>query len=210
VPPSEFIPLAEVSGAIKPLTRWMLNKSMSQLVEWRALGFTLMASVNLSMRNLYEPTLVRDLADALRAHDLGGDALAVELTERDVMDDPSLAHEVIHQFHGLGVRTIIDEFGAGYSSLSFLQTLPIHGLKIDRSFVVQMGTGDAGAETIVRSIIDLGRNLGLEVVAVGVQSLDLQRRLSEMGCTKAQGFHIGRPMTANELTSWITSDRVRH
>jgi diguanylate cyclase (GGDEF)-like protein len=209
VPPSEFIPLAEVSGAINPLTRWMLDKALTQLVEWRSLGFGLMASVNLSMRNLYEPTLVRDMARALAAHDLAGESLAVELTERELMDDPSLAHELIHQFHALGVRTIIDEFGAGYSSLSFLQTLPIHGIKIDRSFVVQMGTGDAGAETIVRSIIDLGRNLGLEVVAVGVQSLDLQRRLSEMGCTKAQGFHIGRPMTASELTSWLTSDRIR-
>ena len=93
------------------------------------------------------------------------------------MDDPSLAHEVIDQFHTLGVRTIIDDFGTGYSSLSFLQTLPIHGIKIDRSFVGQMGAGDNGAETIVRSIIDLGRNLGLEVVAVGVQSPELHQRL---------------------------------
>jgi diguanylate cyclase (GGDEF)-like protein len=210
VPPSEFIPLAEVSGAIKPLTRWMMEKALLQLVDWKARGFSLVASINLSMRNLYEPSLVRDMADALEANRLSGESLAVELTERELMDDPSLAHELIHQFHALGVRTTIDDFGAGFSSLSFLQTLPITGLKIDRSFVVQMGTGDGGAETIVRSIIDLGRNLGLEVVAVGVQSPDLHRRLAEMGCTRAQGFHIGRPMTANELTTWLSSDRIRH
>jgi diguanylate cyclase (GGDEF)-like protein len=208
VPPTEFIPLAEVSGAIKPLTRWMMDKALSELVDWRARGVPLMVSINLSMRNLYEPTLVKDIAEALRANDLPGSSLAFELTERELMDDASLAHEVIDQFHALGVRTIIDDFGTGYSSLSFLQTLPIHGIKIDRSFVGQMGAGDSGAETIVRSIIDLGRNLGLEVVAVGVQSADLHQRLDEMGCTKAQGFHIGRPMTANELTQWLGSDRI--
>ena len=125
------------------------------------------------------------------------------------MDDPSLAHEVINQFHALGMRIIIDDFGTGYSSLSFLQTLPIHGVKIDRSFVKQMEMGDSRGETIVQSIIDLGRNLGLEVVAVGVQSPGLHRRLDEMGCTKAQGFHIGQPMTASELTRWLSFDRVR-
>ena len=208
VPPTEFIPLAEVSGAIKPLTRWMMDKALRQLVEWKAKGIPLMVSINLSMRNLYEPTLVKDIAEALRVNDLPGSSLAFELTERELMDDPSLAHEVIDQFHTLGVRTIIDDFGTGYSSLSFLQTLPIHGIKIDRSFVGQMGAGDNGAATIVRSIIDLGRNLGLEVVAVGVQSLDLHQRLDEMGCTKAQGFHIGRPMTSNELTQWLGSDRI--
>ena len=210
VPPSEFIPLAEVSGAIKPLTRWMMDRALRQLVEWKDVGFSLVASINLSMRNLYEPSLVADIAEALRVNGLSGDALAVELTERELMDDPTLAHELIHRFHGLGVRTIIDDFGTGYSSLSYLQTLPIHALKVDRSFVVQMGTGDTGAETIVRSIIDLGRNLGLEVIAVGVQSPDLHQRLDEMGCTKAQGFHIGRPMTANELTQWLSSDRIPH
>jgi EAL domain-containing protein (putative c-di-GMP-specific phosphodiesterase class I) len=198
-----------VSGAIKPLTRWMMDKALRQLVEWRTNGVPLMVSINLSIRNLYEPTLVKDIAEALDVNGLAGSSLAFELTERELMDDPSLAHEVIDQFHTLGVRTIIDDFGTGYSSLSFLQTLPIHGIKIDRSFVGQMGAGDSGAETIVRSIIDLGRNLGLEVVAVGVQTLDLQHRLAEMGCTKAQGFHIGRPMTARELSSWLSSDHLR-
>ena len=208
VPPTEFIPLAEVSGAIKPLTRWMMDKALQQLVDWRARDVPLMVSINLSMRNLYEPTLVKDIAEALRRNDLPGSALAFELTERELMDDPSLAHEVIEQFHALGVRTIIDDFGTGYSSLSYLQTLPIHGIKIDRSFVGQMGAGDSGAETIVRSIIDVGRNLGLEVVAVGVQSPELHRRLDEMGCTKAQGFYIGRPMTSSEFTTWLGSDRI--
>ena len=209
IAPTEFIPLAEVSGAIKPLTRWMMDKTLQQLVEWRSRDLPLTVSINLSMRNLYEPTLVKDIAEALRANNLPGDALAFELTERELMDDPSLAREVIDQFHALGVKIIIDDFGTGYSSLSFLQTLPIHGIKIDRSFVSQMDGGDSGAETIVRSIIDLGRNLGLEVVAVGVQSPDLERRLDELGCAKAQGFHIGRPMTAGELTQWLSSDRVR-
>jgi EAL domain-containing protein (putative c-di-GMP-specific phosphodiesterase class I) len=186
----------------------MMDKALRQLVDWKAREIPLMVSINLSMRNLYEPTLVKDIAEALRVNNLPGSSLAFELTERELMDDPSLAHEVIEQFHALGVRTIVDDFGTGYSSLSYLQTLPIHGIKIDRSFVGQMSAGDSGAETIVRSIIDLGRNLGLEVVAVGVQSPELHRRLDEMGCTKAQGFHIGRPMTSNELTAWLGADRI--
>ena len=209
VAPTEFIPLAEVSGAIKPLTRWMMDKALQQLVQWRTHDYPLTVSINLSMRNLYEPTLVKDIAEALRVNGLSGSSLAFELAERELMDDPSLAHEVIDQFHALGMRIIIDDFGTGYSSLSFLQTLPIHGIKIDRSFVKQMEMGDSRGETIVQSIIDLGRNLGLEVVAVGVQSPGLHRRLDEMGCTKAQGFHIGQPMTASELTRWLSFDRVR-
>jgi len=200
--PSEFIELAEVSGAIGSLTRWVLDAALRQAVRWRDEGVALPISVNLSVRNLYDRDLVPWLSDRLLA--LGADAslLKLEVTESELMDDPILAMEVLGKVKALGASTSIDDFGTGYSSLAYLKHLPIDELKIDRSFVSTM-VDDESDLTIVRSTIDLSHNLGLDVVAEGVEDEATLARLAELGCDRAQGYLVSRPVPANELGAWL-------
>ncbi|QXC61195.1 EAL domain-containing protein [Aquihabitans sp. G128] len=200
--PDQFIELAELSGAIQPLTRWVIEESLRSARAWHDAGHELGVAVNLSVRNLYDPGLVPHLADTLARTGLPPESLVLELTETELMDDPSLAREVFTALGDLGVSTSIDDFGTGYSSLTYLRDLPLQEIKVDRSFVSGMHRR-SDEFTIVRSMIDLGHNLGLEVVAEGVEHADDLALLQRLGCDLAQGFHLSRPLPQGELLRWL-------
>ena len=168
MPPGEFIELAEVSGSIQALTRWVLERAVTTVRTWCEQGVSLPVAVNLSVRNLYDLDLPLWLDQLLADQGVDASMLILEITESVLMDDPTYAMEVMGKLKALGVATSIDDFGTGYSSLAYLKNLPIDELKIDRSFVGTMVT-DGSDLTIVRSIIDLSHNLGLDVVAEGVE-----------------------------------------
>jgi diguanylate cyclase (GGDEF)-like protein/PAS domain S-box-containing protein len=203
MPPGEFIELAEVSGLIQPMTRWVIRRTVDQICAWQAHGLQLGVAVNLSVRNLYDHELPGWLGDVLSDAAIDASMLTLEITESELMDDPLYAMEVLGKLKALGVTTSIDDFGTGYSSLAYLKNLPIDELKIDRSFVGSMVTDESDL-TIVRSTIELSHNLGLDVVAEGVEDEATLARLAELGCDRAQGFFISHPRPADELPAWIS------
>jgi diguanylate cyclase (GGDEF)-like protein len=202
IPPDEFIPVAERSGLIGPLTTRVLDAALGALAGWRAQGVELGVSVNLSTRSLHDADIVDEVSRLLRRHAVPAGLLTLEITEGSFMADPVRAIALLHQLRGLGVRLSVDDFGTGYSSLSYLSRLPVHEVKIDRSFVTGLRdrTDDA---TIVRAIVDLGRHLGLQVVAEGVEDRTTWDLLGEMGCDLVQGWHLARPMPPGELLPWL-------
>ena len=198
--PGEFVDLAEVSGLIQPLTRWAIRTAIEHADAWaHDAEPTVGVAVNLSVRNLYDAELTRWLGELLDETGFPSSLVTLEITESEVMDDPLLAVEVLGQLHELGVHTSIDDFGTGQSSLSYLKHLPIDEIKIDRSFVGGMSSCESD-ETIVRAIIDLGHNLGLRVVAEGVEEGEIVRRLKTLGCDRAQGFYLSKPLSAGDVT----------
>ncbi|HMJ74518.1 MAG TPA: EAL domain-containing protein [Iamia sp.] len=204
--PDDFIPLAALSGATKPIARWVIREAARATAALRADGHDLGVAVNLSVRNLFDRDLLGELERALGDARLAPEHLVVELTESEIMDDPSVALAQFRAFQALGVGTSVDDFGTGYSSLTYIRDLPLTELKIDRSFVADMHQR-GGAYTIVRSMIDLGHNLGLEVVAEGVEHPDDMPTLIRLGCDRAQGFAIARPMPEADLAEWL-NDRA--
>ena len=170
-------------------------------------GHDIGVSINISVRNLYEPTFVDAVRTVLTDSGLDGRHLTLEITETQVMDDPLLAHGVLGRLGDLGIRGSVDDFGTGHSSLSNLQSLPVHEIKVDRSFVKAMGDGDEGAATIVRSIVALGRNLGLDGVAEGGETSAALTRLSLLGCELAQGFLMAPPLGREELLEFLDASR---
>jgi diguanylate cyclase (GGDEF)-like protein len=210
VPPDEFIPVAERSGLVGPLTTQVLDRSLAAVAEWRRQGVDLSIAVNLSTRSLQDADLVHEVSRLLRRHDVPAARLTLEVTEGSVMADPARATALLHQLRDLGVRLSVDDFGTGYSSLSYLKRLPVHEVKIDRSFVTGLATqGDDVA--IVRAIVDLGRRLGLDVVAEGVEDQQTWDLLTSMGCDLVQGWHLARAMPVGELLPWLQTgpDRRR-
>jgi predicted signal transduction protein with EAL and GGDEF domain len=204
MPPEEFIELAELSGFIRPLTRWVLERAVAVASNWWRDGHRLGVAVNLSVRNLYDPSLPRFLGGLFETYGLPSDQLVLELTETELMDDPALALQVLGEVNRLGIATAVDDFGTGYSSLTYLKDLPIREIKIDKSFVdgIRRRTDDL---TIVRSMIELGHNLGLEVVAEGVEDGLLYEHLAQLGCDLAQGFHVTPPLSAPDLHAWLAA-----
>lgn len=201
--PGEFIDVAEVSGVIRPLTRWVFETAANDIARLDAAGFVLDLAVNVSVRNLYEPAFVDAIRGTLERTGLDGTRAILELTETQVMDDPLLANGVLDRLRSLGIRGSVDDFGTGHSSLSNLQSLPLSEIKIDKSFVLAMGDGDESAATIVKSIVALGQNLGLDVVAEGVETPSAMTRLSMLGCDLAQGFLFAPPMSVEELERYL-------
>ena len=202
IPPDEFIPFAEHSGLIRPLTIWALEAALDQQKAWRRRGLRIPIAVNVSVRSLQDaafPAQVRELLE--RFESPPGD-LRLEITESALMADPATAMAVITELAGLGCRLSLDDFGTGYSSLAYLQRLPINELKIDRSFVMAMER-DESAAVIVRSIVNLAHSLGLSVVAEGVESQAAFDRLRELGCDQVQGYFLGRPMSADTVLTWV-------
>jgi diguanylate cyclase (GGDEF)-like protein len=195
LPPKEFVDLAALSGVIRPLTSWVLDQSLRQAAEWQQMGIDLGVSVNLAARNLFELELPVLISRQLSSLALPGRLLTVEISEADLVEDPRAALEAVAQMRAFGVRTSIDDFGTGTSSFGTLQELPINEIKIDCSFVAKLDGSDAGA-TVVRTIADLGRNFGIDVVAEGVQTAEALAIVAELGCGYAQGYHIGPPMSA--------------
>jgi EAL domain-containing protein (putative c-di-GMP-specific phosphodiesterase class I) len=181
----------------------VLDRAVGEARGWERAGRRVPVSVNVSARSLHDGRLVDDVEETLATHDLQPDRLQIEVTESGVMADPGRAAEVLSSLSSRGVAVAIDDFGIGYTSLGQLKRLPVHELKIDKSFVAGMA-GEEGADTaIVRSTADLAHNLGLNVVAEGVEdqwTLDL---LSTFGCDQAQGYHIARPMTAAAFSKWL-------
>ena len=198
--PGDFIGLAEQTGLINPLTTIVLATAIE---EWSHLppGPRPSVSVNLSPRNLQDPDLPQRISDMLAVHDAPPASLSLEITENILMSDPAKSMDCLKRLSGMGVRLVIDDFGTGYSSLSYLRRLPVNELKIDRSFVA--GLGSREDEVIVRSTIDLAHNLGMTVVAEGVESEAARTRLRAMGCDAAQGVFISAPASAAATKQWI-------
>ncbi len=205
LPPSAFIGTVEQTGLIGPLTRHVLHKSIAQCATWRRAGHELSVSVNLSVRNLLDRDLPAEIERLLEAYELTPGALQVELTESMIMSDPDRALATLVRLSNLGVRISVDDFGTGYSSLQNLQRLPIDELKIDKSFVTPM-LQDESNLIIVRSTVNLGHDLGLKVIAEGVEDGATLAHLSQLGCDLIQGFHISRPLPADALDEWLAHD----
>jgi diguanylate cyclase (GGDEF)-like protein len=195
VPPGQFVPLAEQTGLIGPMTYMVIDSALRQQRAWLDEGLRLPVAVNLSARNLYDPQLRERIEGLLATWGVPGELLQIEITEGALVADPGAARRVLEGLRALGCRTYIDDFGTGYSSLSYLVSLPVHALKIDRSFVVQM-TANREAHTVVSSIISMAHGLGLRVVAEGVEREEERSALVALGCDEAQGYLLGRPVAA--------------
>ena len=205
--PIEFVELTELSGLIQPLTRWILEQGIRQARTWRNEGFELNVAMNLSVRNFFDQGLPAFIAALLTEHDVAGEQITLEITESEVMSDRALARSALSAFRSLGVKISIDDFGTGFSSLSQLQQLPIDEIKVDSSFVAGMLQNNQDA-VIVRSIIELGHNLGLSVVAEGAETLEQLAALRKLGADRAQGYVISRPIPPDDFTSWLRSKVV--
>jgi diguanylate cyclase (GGDEF)-like protein len=205
LPPDEFIPLAEHTGLIRPLTEFVLTQSLQQCRAWADLGIDLAVAVNLSARSLIDTDLPASIEALLASTGVPARRLTLEITESMMMADPVRALETMHRLAGMGISLSIDDFGTGYSSLSYLKRLPVHEVKIDKSFVLSMTVEEDDA-TIVRSIVDLARNLRLRVVAEGVEDAQSLAALSALGCDIVQGYYLSRPMAAEALTAALVAD----
>ncbi len=208
VPPMQFIPFAEQTGCVRQLRLWVFEEAARQQATLVALGIQRL-SINLSTRDLLDIELPDKLETLLMRHGARAEACCLEITESAIMDDPERAEATPNRLARRGYKLSIDDFGTGYSSLAYLQKLPVHELKIDMTFVMGM-VGNEGAKTggpvgaksddkIVRSTIDLAHNLGLTVVAEGVENAAILQRLGELGCDEAQGYHMGKPMPPADL-----------
>jgi diguanylate cyclase (GGDEF)-like protein len=199
VDPAEFIPLAEESGLILPLGRWVMREACRQLAAWRAAGRRgLRVTVNLSARQFGDPDLIASVAEALARADLPADALWLEITESVLMEEVGATADTLHALKALGVHLSVDDFGTGYSSLSYLKRFPVDLLKIDRSFVAGLGTDPEDA-AIVHAIVSLAQSLRLAVVAEGVEHPDQLEALRRLGCNAVQGFLLAHPAPADGL-----------
>jgi diguanylate cyclase (GGDEF)-like protein len=200
--PDNFIPFAEKTGFIRKLTYWMLERTAALCAECEAKGVQLKFSVNLSTRDLLDQELPARFMEILARHKVAPTSFCLEITESAIMDDPVRAQQTLERLHATQVDMSIDDFGTGYSSLAYLKHLPVNELKIDKSFVMSM-EHDADDTKIVRSTIDLGHNMGLRVVAEGIESEAVWRQLVKLGCDQGQGYFISKPMPADQLLGWI-------
>jgi diguanylate cyclase (GGDEF)-like protein len=202
VPPDDFIGLAEQIGRIGPLTDFVLDRALDRCRRWLDQDIALSVAVNLSARSLSEPDLVDRVRRALRRHGVPGELLTLELTEGSVIEERVRNGTVLADLHALGLRLSMDDFGTGYSSLSLLRQLPLDELKIDKSFVLGMSTSQ-NESFIARSIVELAHNLGMRVVAEGVEDEVTRDLLTHMGCDKVQGFLVSRPLPEDRLEGWL-------
>lgn len=202
IPPDEFITQAEHTGLIEPLTKWCIDTAISQAAEWKRAGTEIVVAINLSPRALHLDELPKMLEESLDRYDVPPRLVTLEITESGIMHDTESALRIIEHFSALGVHLSIDDFGTGYSSLAILKQLPVNELKIDKSFVMQM-TENKDDVVIVRSTIDLAHNLGLKVVAEGIESADHVSILTELGCDTGQGFFISKPVPTDDFWAWL-------
>jgi predicted signal transduction protein with EAL and GGDEF domain len=208
VPPDRFIGLAEQTGLIRDLTSWVLRTAVAQCAAWRASGVEVGVAVNLSARCLLDEGLPQEVAAVLAEHDVPAARLVLEVTESALMADPEQAMRVTRALRDAGTAIAIDDFGTGHSSLAYLSQLPAEQLKIDRSFVLAMMGSERDA-VIVRSAISLAHDLGLRVVAEGVEDAATLAQLARLGCDEAQGYHLTRPIPAVELADWLACSSWR-
>ena len=202
LPPNDFIPLAERTGIIRPLTWLILRKALEQNRRWADEGLVLRVAVNISARCLLDKGFPEGVARILQETGVPAERLELELTESSVMSDPDRALAILHSLRRTGIRLAIDDFGTGYSSMAYLKKLPVSEIKIDRTFVTDMDT-DASDAAIVRSSLELAHNLNLEVVAEGVETKAVWDQLTDLGCSSAQGFFLSRPLPPEEFERWL-------
>lgn len=202
IPPDEFIPLAERTGVIHPLTYWICRKAFEFKQSLLSQGYDINLSINISARNLQDPHFKDQVSNIAKETNTSLTKVIMEITETAVMDDPDDALRVMNDLNELGIRLSIDDFGTGYSSLSYLKKLPVNEIKIDRSFVMEMAKNNDD-QVIVHTTLTMGHNLSLEVVAEGIEDESTLDKLKEMGCDLAQGYHIARPMPASDFFTWL-------
>lgn len=202
ISPAEFIPLAERTGFIKQLTLWVIHEALQQQALWQAEGFRLRVGVNLSARNLLDPDLLTYIIRQVQESGLKHECLSFEVTESAMMRDPDYTISVLNDLNSLGHRIAIDDYGTGYSSLAYLQRLPVDELKIDSSFIFPM-LQDEDSAIIVRSTIAMAHNLGKSVTAEGVETAQLVEKLSALKCDLLQGYHFSKPLPANDFIDWL-------
>ena len=202
IPPDDFIPVAEQTGLIRPLATYVIERAAEQWQRWHKANLAVDIAVNLSMRNLQDRELVDQLSGILEKAGMPTSALKVEITESSIMSDVNRTVESLEALARAGISVSVDDFGTGYSSLTHLRQLPLREVKVDKSFVINMTT-DAGDAAIVRSVIDLARNLGLEVVAEGVETAEAWDTLTAWGCDLVQGYYLAKPLPPDEMTAWL-------
>jgi diguanylate cyclase (GGDEF)-like protein/PAS domain S-box-containing protein len=204
VGPDEFIPVIQQTGLIKPLTLYVIDEALRQCRSWLDEGVRLAVAVNLSARSLTDPDFPAEVAGLLERWNLDASLLELEITESSMLADPARTKQILEALAAMNIRLSVDDFGTGYSSLAYLKRLPLSEIKIDRSFVMNMDNDEDDA-IIVRSTIDLARNLGLDVVAEGVETSETWALLTSLGCTAAQGYHLSRPLPGPDLLAWLVA-----
>jgi diguanylate cyclase (GGDEF)-like protein/PAS domain S-box-containing protein len=200
--PNVFVPIAERTGLIRPITDWLLDRALQQCRVWLDEGVPMHLAVNISAKSLLEQTLPAKVSALLSKWEIDPRFLKIEITESSIMADPANALAIMSMLQSMGVRLSVDDFGTGYSSLTHLRQLPIDEIKIDKSFVSGMQSSEADA-SIVRTVIDLAHNLGKQVCAEGVEDAETWQQLRNMGCDLAQGYWISRPLNATDLRQWL-------
>jgi diguanylate cyclase (GGDEF)-like protein len=205
VPPDEFVPVAEHSGLITPLTLTVLRQALDWCETWWRAGRQLGVAVNISPRSLLDPGFVDEVTRTLATVAVPASAVTLEITESSLMADPDRAVDALQRLRAMGLRLSIDDLGTGYSSLAYLQRLPVDEIKIDRSFLAPAGTDRDGSMAIVAAVVELGQRLGRDVVAEGVEDEATWRRLQQLGCDAAQGYWISRPVPGPALEPWLDS-----
>jgi len=206
--PDAFIPLAERTGLISSLTQYVIDAALAQARVWLDAGRPLPIAVNLSARNLHEERFADQVAELLAKHGVPPHLLELEVTESAIIIDPDRALAMMKKLSALGLRISLDDFGAGYTSLSQLTSMPISEIKIDRSFVMKMAE-DPNSALIVSSVVELGHNLGMTLVAEGVEDEDAFGALVGLGCDVAQGYHLSRPVPAAEFDAWSAGRHIQ-
>jgi diguanylate cyclase (GGDEF)-like protein len=206
IPPTEFIPVAEQAGMITPVTQWIMDAAFHQSYLWHQAGVHLPIAINLSAHDLYCPHVLDRVDGLFSTWGLPPELVQFELTESALVAEPATALGTMRRLKDTGVQLYVDDFGTGYSGLSYLQRLPVDGIKIDQSFVMPM-VSNSDSAVIVSSTIDLGHKLGLSVIAEGVENEVTFKRLASLGCDIAQGYLIGKPMPAAKLLEWESGYR---
>jgi diguanylate cyclase len=204
ITPDEFIPMAERNRMTRQLTQWVLRRAFHDCANWRKQGFTFTISVNLSARDLHDPDLPNLISGVAAASGIQPEWIILEITESSLMSEPENALEIIRRLHQMGYHFSIDDFGTGYSSLAYLKRMPLTELKIDKSFVLDI-LANENDSAIVKATINLAHNLGIQVIAEGVESQDILDRLMKYGCDIAQGYHFSRPLPVDKLNQWLSS-----
>ena len=206
ISPERFIPMAEQNGLMKKLTMWVLEKALEQSKKWSKEGLDLHISVNLSASNLQDLQLPDDVQKLLNEYKIDSNTLIFEITESSIMSNPNRAMEILHKLSSMDIKLSIDDFGTGYSSLAYLKNMPVNEIKVDKSFVIDM-LEDQNDEMIVRTVINLAHNLGLRVVAEGIESKEVWDKLRVLECDTAQGYFLSRPVPAESFYSWFTQEK---
>jgi EAL domain-containing protein (putative c-di-GMP-specific phosphodiesterase class I) len=208
--PGDFVPVAERSGLIRQLSEWIIDSVCRELAMLQQHIPGMRAGINLSMHNLHDLNLKQQIRDALSRHQLKAESLLLEITETGVMLDPDQVIDMLGELAGMGLHLSIDDFGTGHSSLIYLKRLPVHTLKVDKSFVVDIDS-DEDNFSIVRATIDLAHSLGLTVTAEGVETGAVYAQLRGMGCDYYQGYYVGRPKDREAILEWLMENsRARH